>query len=112
MRPDPPQTGLCRVVDGDGPLACAPSCQHFLTLRHRPGGFRPQPAGGPSSKGRPNLCAVVDIATFPGTNRYPEYMTACGEVLSGSFSRFHRAPNCPDCRRALKASGIDLDLEP
>jgi len=97
-----PQAGAIQLVD-DGRWCVRPNCKHLVSIwRH--GGFQPAPRGsGRVVMGRPNLCAVVAANVSRGRD---EYLTACGDVVSGC-SRWHSAPNCPRCRRSLRASGVD-----
>lgn len=57
-------------------------------------------ANAPGMVFRMKRCAVV-----AESNRYPygEYLTACGEVTSTSHSVSNKRPDCPDCKKALRA---------
>jgi hypothetical protein len=68
---------------------------HFRMRRGRNG-----PRGG-SPRGKWKVCAVIDQ-----TDKYPygEYLTACGDVVQQGCSVWSEPPNCPECRRALRAN--------
>lgn len=101
---------------GDTPLAdngkcpvCSQQVTFSLSGRTSPlsiirgGSWRMRRQRGRSAgpRGKHLTCAVVDESD---EGIYGEYLTACGDVVLRGCSVWSKAPTCPACRRALRAS--------